>query len=72
MVETFNTGVVKDEVIIKAIKETFDLTPKGIISSLDLKRPIYKQTSTYGHFGRTDLDLPWEKLDKVDKLKSYL
>ncbi len=72
MVETFNTGVVSDEVIIKAINENFDLTPKGIISSLNLKQPIYKQTAAYGHFGRTDLDLPWEKLDKVDKLKKYL
>lgn len=72
MVETFNTGVVSDEVIIKAINEMFDLTPKGIISSLNLKRPIYKQTAAYGHFGRTDLDLPWEKLDKVDELKKYL
>lgn len=72
MVETFNTGVVSDEVIIKAINEMFDLTPKGIISSLNLKRPIYKQTAAYGHFGRTDLDLPWEKLNKVDELKKYL
>ena len=72
MIETFNTGNVRDEVIIKAIEETFDLTPKGIIKSLNLLRPIYKQTATYGHFGRTDLDLPWEKLDKVEELKKYL
>ncbi len=71
-VETFNTGKVHDEIIIKAIEENFDLTPKGIISSLDLKRPIYKQTAAYGHFGRNDLDLPWEKLDKIVKLKKYL
>jgi S-adenosylmethionine synthetase len=71
-VETFNTGKVTDETIIKAIEENFDLTPKGIISSLDLKRPIYKQTAAYGHFGRNDLDLPWEKLDKVAILKKYL
>ncbi len=72
MVETFNTGKVSDEVIIKAIEENFDLTPKGIIDSLNLKRPIYKQTAAYGHFGRLDLDLPWEKLNKVEQLKKYL
>ncbi len=72
MVETFNTGVVSNEIIIKAIEENFDLTPKGIISSLNLKQPIYKQTAAYGHFGRTDIDLPWEKLDKVEQLKKYL
>ena len=71
-IETFNTGIVSDEIIIKAINETFDLTPKGIIETLNLKRPIYKQTAAYGHFGRNDLDLPWEKLDKVEKLKKYL
>jgi len=72
MVETFNTGVVSDGVLIKAIKETFDLTPKGIIETLDLKRPIYRQTATYGHFGRTDISLPWEELNKVEDLKKYL
>jgi len=72
MVETFNTGVVSDGVLIKAIEETFDLTPKGIIETLDLKRPIYRQTATYGHFGRTDISLPWEELNKVEDLKKYL
>ena len=72
LVETFNTGKVSDDVIVKAIDDTFDLTPKGIIDSLQLKQPIYKQVSAYGHFGRSDLDLPWEKLDKVDILKKYL
>ena len=71
-VDTFRTAHVTEEVIVKAIEENFDLTPKGIIDNLDLKRPIYKQTAAYGHFGRTDIDLPWEKLDKVDKLKKYL
>ena len=72
MVDTFNTGKVSDEVIIKAIEENFDLTPKGIIDSLNLKQPIYRQTAAYGHFGRNDLDLPWEKLNKVEALKKYL
>jgi len=71
-VDTFGTSKVSEEVIIKAIEENFDLTPKGIIDTLDLLRPIYKQTSAYGHFGRTDIDLPWEKLDKVNDLKKYL
>ncbi len=72
MIETFKTSKVADEVIIKAINENFDLTPKGIIKTLKLLNPIYKQTAAYGHFGRTDLDLPWEKLDKVEQLKKYL
>jgi len=72
MVETFNTGKVSDDIIIKAIQDNFDLTPRGIIDSLNLKRPIYKQLAAYGHFGRLDLDLPWEKLDKVKQLKKYL
>jgi len=72
LVETFNTAKVSDEVIVKAINENFDLTPKGIIDSLDLKQPIYKQVAAYGHFGRDDLDLPWERLDKVAILKKYL
>lgn len=71
-VETFNTAHVAEETIVKAIEENFDLSPKGIIDGLDLKRPIYKQTATYGHFGRDDLSLPWEQLDKVDDLKHYL
>ncbi len=72
MVETFNTGKVSDEVIVKAIDEQFNLTPKGIITALQLKQPIYKQTAAYGHFGRSDLDLPWERLNKVEDLKQYL
>ena len=57
---------------VEIIRENFDLRPAGIIRMLDLRRPIYKQTAAYGHFGRTDLDLPWEKLDRVDALKAYL
>ena len=72
LVETFNTGKVSDEIISKAVIDNFDLTPKGIITSLDLLRPIYKQTATYGHFGRDDLNLPWEKLDKVDVFKKLM
>lgn len=71
-VETFGTNKVDMEIIYKAITENFDLKPQGIIESLDLLRPIYKQTAAYGHFGRNDLDLPWEKLDKVETLKKYL
>ena len=72
MVDTFGTGKVADEKLLIAIRENFDLRPAGIIKMLDLRRPIYKQTAAYGHFGRNDLDLPWEKLDKVDVLKKYL
>ena len=72
MVDTYGTGKVSDERLVEIIRENFDLRPAGIIKMLDLRRPIYKQTAAYGHFGRTDLDLPWEKLDKVDVLKQYL
>ena len=72
MVDTFGTGKLSDEKLVEIIRENFDLRPAGIIRMLDLRRPIYKQTAAYGHFGRTDLDLPWEKLDRVDALKSYL
>ena len=72
MVDTFGTGKVSDEKLVEIIRDNFDLRPAGIIKMLDLRRPIYKQTSAYGHFGRNDLDLPWEKLDKVDVLKQYL
>ena len=72
MIDTFNTGKLEDEQLIKIIQKHFELTPTGIINSLNLRRPIYKETSSYGHFGRNDLDLPWEKLDKVDELKGYL
>ena len=72
MVDTFGTGKVSDDVLLKAIRENFDLRPAGIIKMLDLRRPIYKQTAAYGHFGRNDLDLPWEKTDKADALKKYM
>ncbi len=72
MVDTFGTGKLSDEKLVEIIREHFDLRPAGIIKMLDLRRPIYKQTAAYGHFGRTDLALPWEKLDKVDVLKAYL
>lgn len=72
MVDTFGTGKVSDEKLVEIIRENFDLRPAGIIRMLDLRRPIYKQTAAYGHFGRNDLNLPWEKLDKVDVLKKYL
>lgn len=71
MINTYNTAKVSDSLIQKAVRDNFNLTPKGIIESLDLRRPIYKQTASYGHFGRSDLDLPWEKLDKVEELKKY-
>ena len=72
MVDTFGTGKLSNEKLVEMIRENFDLRPAGIIKMLDLRRPIYKQTAAYGHFGRNDLDLPWEKLDKVDELKKYL
>ena len=72
LVETFGTAKVSEDVIVKAVRENFVLTPKGIIQSLDLKRPIYCQVAAYGHMGRHDLDLPWERLDKVETLKKYL
>ena len=72
MADTFGTGKVSDEKLVEIIREQFDLRPAGIIKMLDLRRPIYKQTAAYGHFGRNDLDLPWEKLDRVDALKKYL
>ena len=72
MVDTFGTGKLSEERIVDIVRENFDLRPAGIIKMLDLRRPIYKQTSSYGHFGRNDLDLPWEKLDKVEDLKKYL
>ena len=72
MVDTFGTGAVEDDKLVEIVRENFDLRPAGIIQMLDLRRPIYKQTAAYGHFGRTDIDLPWEKLDKVEDLKKYL
>lgn len=72
MVDTFGTGKLGNEKLVEIIRENFDLRPAGIIKMLDLRRPIYKQTAAYGHFGRNDLNLPWEKLDKVELLKNYL
>ena len=72
MVDTFGTGKLSDNRLVEIIRENFDLRPAGIIKMLDLRRPIYKQTAAYGHFGRNDLNLPWEKLDKVEELKKYL
>ena len=72
MVDTFGTGKLSDERLVEIVRENFDLRPAGIINMLDLRRPIYKKTAAYGHFGRTDVDLPWEKTDKVDALKKYL
>lgn len=71
-VDTFGTGKISELELVRIVRENFDLRPAGIIKMLDLRRPIYKQTAAYGHFGRNDLDLPWEKLDKVDVLKKYL
>jgi len=71
-IDTFGTGRLGSEKLVEIVRENFDLRPAGIIKMLDLRRPIYKQTAAYGHFGRNDLDLPWEKLDKVDVLKKYL
>lgn len=72
MVDTFGTGKLSDEKIVEIVRENFDLRPAGIIQMLNLRRPIYKATAAYGHFGRTDVDLPWEALDKVEDLKKYL
>lgn len=72
LVDTFSTGKLSDAELVGIVRKEFDLRPAGIIKMLDLRRPIYKQTAAYGHFGRPDLDLPWEKLDKVEKLKKYL
>ncbi len=71
-VDTFGTGKLTDERLVEIIRENFDLRPAGIIKMLDLRRPIYRQTAAYGHFGRTDIDVPWEKMDKADALKKYL
>lgn len=72
MVDTFGTGRISDEKLVDLVRENFDLRPAGIIKMLDLRRPIYKQTAAYGHFGRDDLDLPWEKTDRAEALKKYL
>ena len=70
--DTFGTGKISDDKILTAVRENFDLRPAGIINMLNLRRPIYKQTAAYGHFGRNDLNLPWEALDKAEALKKYL
>ena len=72
MVDTFGTGIVSDEKLVEMIRKEFDLRPAGIIKMLDLRRPIYRPTAAYGHFGRDDLNVPWEQLDKVDALKAYI
>ena len=72
MIDTFGTGKIAEEKLVEIVRENFDLRPAGIIKMLDLRRPIYKQTAAYGHFGRTDIDLPWEKTDKAETLKMYL
>ena len=72
MIDTFGTGKLSDERLTQIIRENFDLRPAGIIKMLDLRRPIYKQTAAYGHFGRTDVDLPWERTDKAELLRKYL
>lgn len=72
MVDSFGTGILSDSKLAHVIRENFDLRPAGIIRMLDLRKPIYKQTAAYGHFGRNDLDLPWERLDKVNTLKKYI
>ncbi|MDO5381221.1 MAG: methionine adenosyltransferase [Eubacteriales bacterium] len=72
MVDTFGTGKISDDRIVEIVRENFDLRPAGIIKMLDLRRPIYRQTASYGHFGRTDLNLPWEQTDKAETLKKYL
>ena len=72
MVDTFGTGKISEEKLDEIVRKHFDLRPAGIIKMLDLRRPIYKGTAAYGHFGRTDLNLPWEALDKVEELKQYL
>ncbi len=72
MVDTFGTGKISDEKLVEIVRENFDLRPAGIIKMLDLRRPIYKATSAYGHFGRTDVELPWEKTDKAELLKGYI
>jgi len=68
-VDTFGTGIIPEEKIESLVNKYFDLRPAGIIKTLDLRRPIYKQTAAYGHFGRTDIDLPWERTDKAEELR---
>ena len=72
MIDTAGTGKVDDELLTEAVRNVFDLRPAGIIKMLNLRRPIYEQTAAYGHFGRTDVDLPWEKTDKTQDLLDYI
>ena len=72
LVDTFGTGRLEDEVLAQIVDKHFDLRPAAIIRDLDLRRPIYEQTAAYGHFGRTDIDLPWERTDRAETLKQYL
>ncbi len=72
MIDTFGTGKKSEQELVEIVRKHFDLRPAGIIKMLDLRRPIYKQTAAYGHFGRNDINLPWEQLDKVEELKAYL
>ena len=71
MVDAFGTGVLSNEKLVEIVRKEFDLRPAGIIKMLDLRRPIYRGTAAYGHFGRTDIELPWEKTDKAEVLKAY-
>ncbi|MBO0569022.1 methionine adenosyltransferase, partial [Clostridium botulinum] len=71
-VDTFGTGKMADEEIVSIVNKVFDLRPGAIIRDLDLRRPIYKQVAAYGHFGRTDIDVPWERLDKVEEIKKHI
>ena len=71
MVDTFGTGKLSDERLVEIIRENFDLRPAGIFQMLDLRKPVYRQTAAYGHFGRNDIDVSWERLDKVEALKKY-
>jgi S-adenosylmethionine synthetase len=72
LVDTQGTGKIADDKIVEIVRKVFDFRPAAIIKYFDLRRPIYKQTAAYGHFGRPDLDLPWERLDKVDELKAQI
>ena len=72
MVDTFGTGKIEDDKLVDIIREDFDLRPAAIIKMLNLRRPIYQQTAAYGHFGRTDIELPWERIDRVEQLKKYM
>ena len=71
MIDTYGTGKLSEDKLVEIVRNHFDLRPAGIIKMLDLRKPVYKQTAAYGHFGRNDLDLSWERLDKVEELKAY-